>query len=77
MGKKKHSAKEGEGNSYLVEWSDSGDGTEHTCSWEPEQNLTHCPQLIREWFELGLTEQKDRLKDAKKDRDHVTATVRA
>ena len=47
------------GTSYLVEWSDSSDGTEHKCSWEPEQNLTHCPQLIKEWFELGLTEQKD------------------
>ena len=62
MGEKKHSAKQGGGNSYLVEWSDSSDGTEHKCSWEPEQNLTHCPQLIKEWFELGLTEQKDRLK---------------
>ena len=65
MGEKKHSAKQGGGNSYLVEWSDSSDGTEHKCSCEPEQNLTHCPQLIKEWFELGLTEQKDRLKDAK------------
>jgi hypothetical protein len=65
LGERKHSARQGGGTSYLVEWSDSSDGTEHKCSWEPQQNLTHCPQLIKEWFELGLTEQKDRLKDAK------------
>jgi hypothetical protein len=65
MGERKHSARQGGGTSYLVEWSDSSGGTEHKCSWEPEQNLTHCPQLIKEWFELGLTEQKNRLEDAK------------
>ena len=57
--------KQGGGTSYLVEWSDNSVDTEHKCSWEPEQNLTHCPQLIKEWFELGLTEQKDRVKNTK------------
>ena len=37
----------------------------HECSWEPEENLTHCAQLMREWFKLGLTAQKHRLTEAK------------
>ena len=65
MGEKKHSTKQGGSNSYLVEWSDGSDVTEHKCSREPEQNLTRCPQLVKGWFELGLTKHKDRLKDAK------------
>ena len=37
----------------------------HKCSWEPEENLTHCAQLMREWFKLGLTAQKHRLAEAR------------
>ena len=37
----------------------------HECSWEPEENLTHCAQLMREWFKLGLTAQKQRLAEAR------------
>ena len=37
----------------------------HECSWEPEENLTHCAQLLREWLKLGLTAQKHRLTEAK------------
>ena len=53
------------GKSFLVEWSDSKAGTKHECSWEPEENLTHCAQLLREWFKLGLTAQKHILTEAK------------
>ena len=49
----------------MVEWSDSKAGAKHECSWEPEENLTHCAQLMREWFKLGLTAQKHRLTEAK------------
>ena len=53
------------GGSFLVEWSGSKAGMKHACSWEPEENLTHCAQLMREWFKLGLTAQKHRVAEAK------------
>ena len=64
MGEKTHSARLG-GESFLVEWTDSETGTKHECSWEPEENLTHCAQLMREWCKLVLTAQKHRLIGAK------------
>ena len=65
MVEKPHSARLGGGRSFLVEWSDSTSGKQHECSWEPEENLAHCAQLMREWFKLSLTAQKERLAEAK------------
>ena len=64
MGEKTHSC-QGAGRSFLIKWTDSKNGTQHECSWDPEENLTHCAQLMREWFKLGLTAQKDRLTEAR------------
>ena len=61
MGEKKHSARAGGGTSFLVQWEDTDD-TVHKCSWEPESNLTHCTQLMKEWYQIGLSEQKGRLR---------------
>ena len=65
MGERTHSSRLGGGKSFLVEWSDIKAGTKHECSWEPEENVTHCAQLLREWFKLGLAAQKHRLIEAK------------
>ena len=64
MGEKKHSVRAGGGTSFLVQWEDTDD-TVHKCSWEPESNLTHCTQLMKEWYQIGLSEQKGRLTEAK------------
>ena len=36
----------------------------HQCTWEVEENLTHCEQLMREWLKLSMSEKADRLKEA-------------
>ena len=64
MSEKKHSARLGGSRSFLIQWKDDPDGTVHQCTWEVEENLTHCEQLMREWLKLSMSEKSDRLKEA-------------
>ena len=64
MGEKKHSARLGGARSFLIQWKDDTDGMVHKCTWEVEENLTHCDQLMREWLKLSISEKSDRLKEA-------------
>ena len=65
MSERKHSARLGGGRSFLIQWKDDSDGTAHPCTWEVEENLTHCEQLMREWLKLSMAEKASRLKEAK------------
>ena len=42
MSEKTHSARLGGSGPFLVQWKDEPDGTVHQCTWEVEENLTHC-----------------------------------
>ena len=64
MSEKKHSARLGGSRSFLIQWKDTPDGTVHRCTWEVEENLTHCEQLMRKWLKLSMSEKSDRLKEA-------------
>ena len=65
MGSKDHSARPGGGKSFLIQWANSTDGTVHKCSWEPEENITHAAQLLREYYKLSVAERKTRLTEAR------------
>ena len=64
MSEKKHAGRLGGSRSFLIQWKDDPDGTAHPCTWEVEDNLTHCEQSIREWLKLSMSEKTDRLKEA-------------